>query len=131
MRPTPSFIPVHTQSVVIANDTTAALGWQLDGTAAICFEEGEHLGVHFVIPGVDDAARSVLADMVEDNGLYVLDPAGAHWAIVEDHPDANVLDRFYTYDEATTDLAEGGYLPGSKVQYVFDAVTYATSKGAR
>lgn len=64
-------IPVVIESVTIGNDHTDSLEWFIDGRAAICYEEGEHQGIHFVV--VDDhtpATDAVLRDMLEMNGLY-------------------------------------------------------------
>ena len=63
-------IPVVIESVQIGNAHMDALDWSnAPGVAAICYE-GEHLGIHFIVPGSGISARHVLRDMVDASGLY-------------------------------------------------------------
>lgn len=64
-------IPVKIETVTVGNDNTDALEWFIHARAAICYEDGEHKGIHYVV--IDDgtpATDAVLRDMVEDSGLY-------------------------------------------------------------
>lgn len=65
-------IAVRIETVALGNDNTDRLGWDLWGTAAICYDEGEQQGVHFVVVGTDSAAEEVLRDLLDGAGIYTV-----------------------------------------------------------
>jgi hypothetical protein len=67
-------VTLHIETVDIGNDKTDDLGWQCIGIAAICYDEGEHQGFHYVLPANGgpadyEAAKQQLLDMIEGSGF--------------------------------------------------------------
>lgn len=62
-------VKLHIQTVMIGNDHTDSLGAELYGTAAICLDEGEHFGIHFICAGDDRYARRFVEEMVEGSAF--------------------------------------------------------------
>lgn len=59
---------LHIEQVSISNDHLAEAGIEVDALAAISYDN-EHTGVHYVVVGIDDAARHYLLDIIDDSGF--------------------------------------------------------------
>jgi hypothetical protein len=64
-------IKVRIEPVTITTETLGTFG----GTAAICHDEGDHYGVHWVVPGTDDAAMQWVLALCDDPYVYEVDDA--------------------------------------------------------